>query len=242
MNSAHTDSSSPTGDCDHSRPSPELLSRFSPTTPGLWRYTSSKSNSPPTIAAMQATTTIPSEGRHGFALTSGPASGSWVSGACPVICCGGVRVRLSDTAETRMAFSHDALSRGRYRAGRCFRSASSVRRNSPAAAPRSPADCRASVAKPQPVGVQRLARQQRLVLRPLRQRRQVRQPHGVAAAIDLVGQHRTADAGQVDADLVRPPRARLDAAKREAAETLDHFIITARVPRVLVLGRPRSSS
>src|SRR5262249_8929744 len=44
-----------------------------------------------------------------------------------------------------------------------------------------------------------------------------------------------ADARQVDADLVCPSRPRLDAAKAEAAETLDHFIVTHRVLAVVIV-------
>ena len=52
------------------------------------------------------------------------------------------------------------------------------------------------------MSMQCLARQQHLISRPLRQRRQVGQANAIAAAIHLVRQNRTADAGKVNADLV----------------------------------------
>src|SRR5262249_35676658 len=63
----------------------------------------------------------------------------------------------------------------------------------------------------------------------------VRETKRVAAAVDLVGQHRATDARQVHANLVRAARARLDAAERVTAKTLDHFVETARLLAFVVL-------
>src|SRR5581483_127650 len=81
----------------------------------------------------------------------------------------------------------------------------------------------------QPAGVQCLPRHQHLVLGGIKVRDQVGQLQAIAAAVDLVGQHRAADARQVHADLVRAPGARLDAAQRVAAETLQHLVEAARL-------------
>src|SRR5579862_2050226 len=74
------------------------------------------------------------------------------------------------------------------------------------------------VLEPQAPGVQRLPQQQRAVFVRRGLRDEIAQMDSIAAAVHLVGQDRTAGAGQVNADLVRASRARLDAAEREASK------------------------
>ena len=86
---------------------------------------------------------------------------------------------------------------------------------------------KARMTQTQPKGVQRLTTAG--AIRPARSSRsgnKIRQVQTIAAAVDLVGQHRAADARQVNADLMRPSGARLNATKAEAAETFDHLVIT----------------
>ena len=54
----------------------------------------------------------------------------------------------------------------------------------------------------------------------------------VAAAVELVGEHRAADVQQVNADLVRAAGSRLHLHQREPAEPLQHLVVAQRVLRV----------
>src|SRR5262249_39351785 len=56
---------------------------------------------------------------------------------------------------------------------------------------------------------------------------------------ELIGQHRTADAGEVNTNLVRPAGPRMDAAERIAAEPFDHLVEAGRFLAVVFLVRDR---
>src|SRR5262245_32081166 len=98
---------------------------------------------------------------------------------------------------------------------------------------------RARMAEAQPVGVQCLPRQDQLVLFRLEVGNQIRQAEGIAAAVNLVGENGTAEAGQVNANLMRSPRSRQQANVGKAAKALDNLVISAGIASLGLIVRDR---
>ena len=102
----------------------------------------------------------------------------------------------------------------------------------------------ARMKEPQPAGVQPLAGSEAISSTSAAQtRHQIGQPHAVAAAVHLIGQHRAMNAGQVNANLMRPTRPRRDSAKAVASKSLQDLVEAAScLAPLFIVGRDHLDS